>query len=571
MSISVLNQSQNKRGYGRSALNASKFTQETVLISDSAHSFNLRSQSSSAHEGTAAQIFSTQHPEGITAYLKQRSGLPELTAVELYQRLIEIYGEELDQEITSDVILTDIKSLVEEQLDQDNLWQTVAQEIWTNLVLRATQEIQRDLGISFLESLDWEEFNQILEQHLFSQDTFNLEDRIYNLAGYYAHTLALKIIQDLGLENQPVSRLKRQFKLKSYVVNSEQIETQSRLSQAGPIPEIPSEFPILCRETSTGEISFSDQFQLDLWQSDTRGIAYLRYHSKHNRSHYLEHYISSISEAEILPWEIAEQIARKFGLQVAKLQLILAAHAAAQASPWQDTFTLTASEIASALGWDSQVLKSQAICRSRIASIVYALSCLLIKTVWLKSSMNRKKAVLTPVSKLWEVLISPKGEFDWTTGRIESSEEIQFVIRPGLWVHNFMEQTGETAEQSLDQFGQIASTLLKLRAYRNELVLRLILYLMLDLRLRASDSDPYEYEVGTLLEAVLLENAVQEAAANLEQGQQLFEQWTQALEILEQLGWAEENSKTYAATDTSKTATSKGVSLYAIPYPNGST
>ena len=532
------------------------------MISDSAHSLYMRSQSLPATEGTAQETFAEQHAQGITVYLRQHSSLSELTAVELYQQLLEIYGEKLDQEITSDTILTDIKNLVQEQFDQDCLWQTIAQEIWANLVLRATQEVQRDLGAEFLDSLDWEEFNQILKQYLFGPNTFNLEQRIHNLEEHYAHTLALKIIQDLDLESQSVAALKRQFKIKSYIVSSPTAATETELNQTGPITEIASDFPILCRETDAGEISFSDKFQSDLWQSDTRGIAYLRYHAKHNRNNYLEHYITSAGEIKTLPWEATEQIINKFGLHAAKVQLILAAHAAQQPSPWQSTFTLTASEIAKALDWDCRTPKSGAVCRSRIASLVYALSCLLIKVVWLNSPSSSKQAVQTPVSKLWEALISPVGEFDWTTGRIESSKEIRFVIRPGLWISDFTEKSDASAWQSLQQFGQVALTLLRLDAYRNELILRLVLYLMLGLRLRASDSNPYEYEVGALLKAALSADAIQAAESDLEQGQQLFEQWTQALTILEQLGWSAENNNACPAT-----ATAGGVSLYATPYP----
>lgn len=507
----------------------------------------------SAHLGVTQQTL--RHVDVITQHLQHHSILLDLVAIQLYQQLIKIYGAELDQQITSDTILTDIKNLVAIQFEQNDLWQASAKEIWSSLVLRTIQDMQRDLGNAVLESLDWEAFNRVLFQYLFNTQAETIEQRIRYLEEFYAQTIAAQIVRDLNLSRQPVLALKRLLGLRSDTTYSPPPVIPSPRSQPGPIAEIPSEFPVLSREDPIGQLSFVDQLQADLWQSDARSIAYLRYHAKHNRNHYLEHYIASPGDLEMLPWEAAEQILHKFGLNAVKLHFILAAHAIQQTAPWHSPFTLSANATIAMMGWQQSHTALH-----QVSSLTYALSCLLVKFVCTDGQTTPPTGIHTPVGKLWEVLIAPQGEFDWTTGQIEAPDQVQLMVRSGLWTTFFQQTASLTA--ALHQFGQLALQLLRLDAYSHDLTLRLVIHLMLDTRIRASNPNPHVYQVKSLLETLLSEAVVQQAQTSMERGQALFADWSQALRLLAQLGWGADRQSA-----SSEAELASGLGLYLSPYP----
>lgn len=507
----------------------------------------------SAHLGVTQRTL--RHVDVITQHLQHHSILLDLVAIQLYQQLINIYGVELDQQITSDTILTDIKSLVETQFETHQLWQTSAREIWSSLVLRTIQDMQRDLGNAVLESLDWEAFNRVLFQYLFNSEAETIEQRLRYLEEFYAQTIAAQIVENLNLHQQPVQALKRLLGLRSSEVPQSVAPPAPSPSQRSPIAEIPSEFPVLIQEDSSGQLSFVDQLQADLWQSDARSLAYLRYQAKHNRNHYLEHYIASAGDLTMLPWEAAEQILQKFGVNAVKLHFVLAAHAVQQALPWHSPFTLSASQTIATLGWQSSPNALH-----QVSSLAYALSCLLVKFVCLEGHPTTTGSVETPVSQLWDLLIAPQGEFDWTTGRIETPSDVQLTVRSGLWI-GFFAQT-DSFTTALHQFGQLALQLLECEAYRQDLALRLIIHLMLETRIRASNPHPYVYQVKTLLATLYSEAIVHEAQTNTEQGQILFANWSAALRVLAQLGWGGDRQ-----FGTPAPSPNSELGFYVSPYP----
>lgn len=507
----------------------------------------------SAHLGVTQQTL--RHVDVITQHLRHHSILLDLVAIQLYQQLIHLYGAELDQQITSDTILTDIKNLVETQFETHQLWQASAKEIWSSLVLRTIQDMQRDLGNNVLESLDWEAFNRILFQYLFHSQAETIDQRIRHLEEFYAQTIATQIVEQLNLSRQPVLALKRLLGLRSEAPQTTAPTRPAPRTQRGPIAEIPSQFPVLVREEVSDRLSFVDQLQADLWQSDASSMVYRRYLAKHNRNHYLEHYIASPGDLEMLIWEAAEQILQKFGINAVKLHCVLAAHAMQQAVPWHSPFTLSARETIAVLGWQD---RPDAL--HQASSLAYALSCLLIKCVCTEGQTLQQSGIHTPVSQLWDVLIAPQGEFDWTTGRIETPEDVQFTVRSGLWIA-FFEQS-ERFRGALHQFGQLAQQLLHHGAYAHDLTLRLVIHLMLDTRIRATHPHPHVYQIKTLLETVCSEAIVQQAQTHTEQGQALFADWNQALMLLAQLGWGGDRQ----LGATSPTVES-GLGFYLSPYP----
>jgi hypothetical protein len=521
------------------------------------------SQSILAHLGAARQTLSPRHIEITTQYLRTESSLLDLVTIQLYQQLIETYGEELDQQITSDTILTNIKNLVQERFDRDNLWEESAREIWSNLVLRAIQDMERDLGASVLDSLDWEEFNQLLFQYLINSQSVSISRRIRYFEEFHSQNIATRIVQDLNLSNQSLSTLKRLLGLRLPTSTIVAPATERNLSQPVPILEIPSELPIVSREDSTGHLQFSDQLQEDLWKWNASGIAYLRYHSKQNRNNYLEHYMTSAGDIEMLPWETVEQILTKFGLNAVKLHFILTAYTIHPSEPWGSPSTLKASSIVAELGWDKNKNSDFPTKYNQISGLAYALSCLLVKIVWM-DGQGHTTSINTPVGKLWDILITPHGQFDWTTGRIERSEDVYITVRPGLWSTYFFNQVGDQAKEAVYQFGQLALKLLTLGAYHDELGLRLIIHLMLDARIRASDLNPHEYQVKTLLEAVLPAEDMQQVQTSIEKGHSLFERWNYALDLLAKLGWHSRRNNSYIEMTADE---GLGFGFYVNPYP----
>ena len=540
----------------------------------------------------------------ITHYLAYESTLLDLIAIAVYQHLIESYGSELDQEMTSDTILTTLKNWAGEQCDRQNLWEQTAEDISSTLVSQALQAMQRDLGDQVLESLDWGEFNQILFQYMFEYPTVDLKEQLKPLEEAYAQQLAQRIIQEMDLGNQSISLLKRRLGL--IPQQDPQVPTLVGypLSNVSPITELASELPLLVQEGEDGALSFSDQFQADLWSSDAREVAYLRYHSKQNRHQYLEHYITSPRDIKALPWELVEQIRLKFGLNAAKLQLLLAAYAT-QYPRWDQAFTLTAANLIEALGWPSRHPNGVGnptrdnVLKTKAANLLYALSCVLVKLVWVDykgqdsfemgdpASANAQQSFgqamdptisqaigRSPVAKLWDVMITPQGSFDRQSGDIEAANTVLLTVRPGLWVELLdggynpppppidMAFT-DGSNQSLNQFGTIALHLLQLDAYSHELTIRLVIYLMLDAACRTGETETPTYDIKSLLEQVM-PDILTVAQTKIKQGQKLFEEWNITLNILARLVQGS-SSQTIDRRDIISEPDSTG--LYVTPYP----
>lgn len=515
---------------------------------DPANLLAMKLQPASALQ--VAHNLNSQHIEVMTQCLHQ-STLLDLVAIQLSQQLVKIHGQELDQKITSETILIHLKRLIEEIFARDNLWEGISKEIWSNLVSRAIQDMERDLGGLVLESLDLAGFNELLFQYLFDQKSAVVVSRINHLEAFYAQAIAAKIVRDLDL-TQPLSALSQLLGLNEATEQSNAINTEfSQISQV--VDQISIKWSSMS--------SISAQLQADLWQSDTRGTAYARYHAKHSQHNYLEHYITSSGDIEALPWEAAKQIINKLGFNAVKLQFLLAAHAVRQVHPWESTFVLKASNIIAELGWDKSHRPDLPMQRNQVASLAYALSCLVVKAVWGEGQGDYKMDTSTPVGGMWEVLIHSHGELDWRASKIEKPDEVYLTVRPGLWAAYFLDQAGSRAREALHRFGNLALNLLRLDPYNNELTLRLAIHLMLDAQVRVSDPHPYEYQVKPLLAAVLPENNmqhVQESSAS----SRLFDHWNHALNLLSKLGWRPEGNSPQPSIKADQTPV-----FYTKPYP----
>lgn len=491
------------------------------------------------------------------AYLQQESSFLDDVTIQLYQRLVEIFGEELDQEITSDTILTTIKQLAENWLEEQQLWPELAQEIRSNLVMRSLQDMERDLGDSMLPSLDWEAFNRLLLQYLADGDSDRLQSRLSQLEAHHAQRLANRIVQALDLETQSIATLKRLLQISPDLQRPSAIVPDDSLASSGPIPQVPSEFPTTAQEDDTGTLHFSDRLQADLWEPDLRNIAFLRYQSKHHRNFYLEHYLLNPGDFDFLLWEMAEQLLNKCGNTALLMHLLLVIQMESHPT-WQRTAHFSVEEFVSLLYPDAAKGQGQADLMNQTAGLAYALSCLLVKLVVGQEPGGTLLEVQTPVSKLWDILIQPAGELETATGRVDEPKTLGLTVRSGLWVEALLHATEGQFQAALSRFGKTMKRFYHMGGVTNPLALRLMIYLMLESRLQGRFSNPEEYQVRQLLMAVFPQAEPPETLS-LGELQELFEQWNQALEMLAQLGWQ-------TASDRSASGDAVPV-FYLSPYP----
>jgi DNA-binding XRE family transcriptional regulator len=539
---------------------------------------------------SAKNNLSSQQIETTAQYLRHESSLLHRVSVQLAQHLVEAYRQRLSEQrgkksaartlpyfevtpgtdssaptlktnLNGDALLSRIRRLIEDLFEKNQLWEKGASEIWLHIFDWASEELQTELGEAALTSLSQAEFDQAFHQHLFERDENPLQNRIVFLEEFYSQSLTRRIVEDLDLLHYPISGLEQILDIIPTETVKPAPSGEVPLSHIDQVAAIPTGLPIVS--------SISAQLKADLWQPDANGIAYFRYHAKNNANNYLEHYITSPGDIEALPWEAAEQIINKFGFNTVKLQLIFAAYAMRQSKPWEGTFTIKATDIIEELGWDRNHSSNLPTKRNEVASIAYALSCLMVKAVWIEGRGKKQIDASTPIGRMWEVLIDSHGQFDWISGKINEPDEVYITIRPGLWTAHFLNQAGSKAKEALYQFGYLALNILKLDPYHDELTLRLAIHLTLDVRIRARDRNPYEYRVKTLLEAVIPEAQIQEARQSSEKARGLFSRWNHALKLLASLGWQpvapEQTAETM--TEPSEASESSDSVFYTVPYP----
>jgi DNA-binding XRE family transcriptional regulator len=435
---------------------------------------------------------------------------------------------EVKTNLNREKLLSQISSLLRKWLEDSQIWTETAENIWSHLILWEIEDFKQEANVDAIDAVAITELETWIRESL-QDERPTLNKRLQVLEERYAQEIAEKAYQTLKLGDYEASKLEKLLGINLNSSKRKTPRTEVSLSKIDKIAPIPTGLPIVS--------SISAQLRADLWQPDEAGVAYFRYHARSNQKNYLEHYITSPGDIETLPWEAAEQIINKFGFNTVKLQMILAAHAMRQSKPWESTFTLKATDIIEELGWDKNHGSNLPTKRNEVASIAYALSCLLVKSVWIEGRGKTQVDASTPIGRMWEILIDSQGQFDFVTGRVEQPEEVYITIRPGLWTAHFLNQAGSKAKEALYQFGYLALNILKIDPYHDELALRLAIHLTLDVRIRARDRNPYEYKVRSLLGCILPETVIQEAIQNSDKARNLFKRWNHAAQLLGGLGW----------------------------------
>ncbi|MGB3614388.1 MAG: helix-turn-helix transcriptional regulator [Elainellaceae cyanobacterium] len=379
--------------------------------------------------------------------------------------------------------------------------------------------IMEDVDIS---ALDRETAAIAVQQHL-RQTIPHWADKIERLGTIYSVDITQMVIDSLNLQQCLLKRLEALMGLR--------LRPEITLDNALDLPNvapIPTSIPIAS--------SIRAQLRPDLWQRDS-DLAVFQYRSKSNPANYIEHYITDPGDIALLPWEAAEQIINKFGFDTVKLQMIFAARAMDQDEPWSSTFCLRATDIVQLLGWDRNHNTSLPEKRNTIASAAHALSCLLVKSVWIEGRGKRRVDASTPVGRMWDVLVDPHGQIDWVTGKIERPDEVYVTVTPGLWTKHFLNRAGHKAKAALHQFGYLARDILQIDPYHHEMALRLAIQLTLDARVRVHNQHPYNYQVVALLKEVMPAAEISRALEDKYKARDLKNRWNRALTLLVSLGW----------------------------------
>ncbi|WP_373479209.1 helix-turn-helix domain-containing protein [Geminocystis sp.] len=217
----------------------------------------------------------------------------------------------------------------------------------------------------------------------------------------------------------------------------------------------------------------------DAWIEETiSNLAVYRYEGKSNAENYIKHYINKGNTKEIitLPFSEAIQIIDKFGIDTAKLHLILAVHACRQEKPWDSKFTIKGSDLITALGWHKRTDLTITEKLKKISQLAWAINCLLIQVKWIygKSKKNKNvNQIAIETSRIWDISVKEVGKENPLTEKVDNPEEIEITVRPGLWTYSFLNEGGQIAQNALYHFSWLSESIMSIDPYHEEAALRI--------------------------------------------------------------------------------------------------
>ena len=504
-------------------------------------------------------VLTSDYLDKLAGVIRDRSTLPELITLQLYEHLARVYKHKVEiavekqgiealdlsqshfrlisdpareknipQKVAVCLDETAAKSHLKEALllflERQDFRDEFARAIGSNLVVWALEEIDTEYGTGYSEALSTDDLKQTISSYINDADSEEFDDKLNIFGQIYCQDITQTIVEGLNLPACSLQDLEQLLGLRQRPLSA--VHTNLNLAQVFPIP---TSIPIAS--------SIKAQLRPELWQRDEDDLAVFTYQSKANPANFIEHYITNPGDIALLPWEAADQIINKFGFNTVKLQLIFAARTMAESEPWKSSFTLKATDMVTLLGWDRNHNTSLAEKRNMVAAAAFALSCLMVKSVWIEGRGKRKVDASMPVGRMWDVLIDSHGQIDLTTRKIERPEEIYITVSPGGWTKHFLNRAGSRAREALHQFGYLARDILKIDPYHNELALRLAIQLTLDARVRARNQNPYEYKVIYLLEEAIPKVDINQALSDKYKARDLRKRWDKALTLLTELGW----------------------------------
>lgn len=267
--------------------------------------------------------------------------------------------------------------------------------------------------------------------------------------------------KETKLTEKKISKVK-----KNKIVKNESYENKTFISDE---EKMASGMPIY-----TG---YKAMVEKDTWTEETiSNLAIYRYDSKSNTNNYIEHFINKDNTKKIitLPFSEAIQIIDKFGIDTAKLHLILAVHACRQEKPWESNFILKGTDLIKALGWQKRTDLTMAEKLKKISQLAWAINCLLIKCEWiLGKPKNNKVPMKINTSRMWDLAIDEFGQNNLISKEIDELEEVEITVRPGLWTYSFLNEGGQAAQTALYHFSWLSESIMSIDPYHEEAALRI--------------------------------------------------------------------------------------------------
>ncbi len=224
---------------------------------------------------------------------------------------------------------------------------------------------------------------------------------------------------------------------------------------------------------------YKAMLEKDAWIEETISkLACYRYEGKSNADNYIEHYINKANTKEIitLPFSEAIQIIDKYGIDTAKLHLILAVHACRQDEPWKAMFTLKGTDLIKALGWQKRTDLTLSEKLTKISSLAWVVNCLLIQAKWIygKSKKNKDRyQIAIETSRVWDLSVKQLGEENPITKKVDNPKEVEITVRPGLWTYSFLNEGGRAAKTALYHFSWLSECIMSIDPYHEEAALRI--------------------------------------------------------------------------------------------------
>lgn len=285
-------------------------------------------------------------------------------------------------------------------------------------------------------------------------------------------------------------------------------------------------------------VGVESHYRPDKWKRDINNYGVFEAASKTNPTNRVEVFIGGEKDGDILALEAARQIIDLMGIDAAKLQLVFAAHAFNQHHLFHSQFSLKATELIQQIGWDKKHRLTVSEKVAELASIAFHIGRMLMQCTWVEGKPKGNKVdVSVSVSPLWVVEVDARGQKNILTGKVDNPDEVYINVSPGPWAEKWLNRMGFKAGIALHQFGWLATEILKIDPYHDELALKLAIHLTMISRIKVQDKNQYEHKVGTLLEAVELEARINAARQEKREAYNLKQRWDNALTLLMSMHW----------------------------------
>jgi DNA-binding transcriptional regulator YiaG len=364
-----------------------------------------------------------------------------------------------------------------------------------------------------------------------SKSEANLSDRVcatvFSNEDYLTHLCAAKaateLLQRIDLHNLSLSTLKSLLGIPPKPTPV----TESRLPEVTGLPTPP---PL--------RASVESNYRLDKWKRDSNNFGVFEAACKTNPKNRVEVFIAGEKDGDILAWEAARQVIDLIGIDAAKLQLVFASHVFNRHHLFQSKFSLKATDIIKQIGWDKKHRLTVSEKLTELASIAFHLGRMLMQCTWVEGKPKGNKVdASVSISPLWVIEVEARGQMNMFTGKVDAPDEVYITVNPGPWAEKWLNKMGVKAGIALHQFGWLATEILKIDPYHDELALKLAIHLTMVTRIKVRDKNQYEHKVGTLLEAVELEARINAARQEKREAYNLKQRWDNALTLLMSMHW----------------------------------